>query len=911
MTATATMFVGRDDELAALAAALADAAAGGPQIVWIEGEAGIGKTALLRRFLTRTPAGSRLLVSGDESEIGLDYGVISQLLGAAGPGAAPEPPGTHQSVFAVGASVLEVLGALPGSPAIVAIDDVHWLDPPSAGALLFALRRLQGERVLVLLASRPDGLERLGASWPRLLHDPERVRHVGLQGLSAQDVTRLASSLGARPVSAATGARLHGHTHGHPLHLRALLSELDADALDFGEGPLPAPRSFSGTVLARLSHVSPAVQDLAAVAAVAGPRSRVALVRVLAGLEDPFPALAEARDADLLTLVPGQREDELTFTHPLVRAAVYDDLSPDLRRALHLAIAELSTGPAALEHRVAASEGGHDALSDELAAVAEREIAAAALAPAADRLLQAARIAADPRRHDARLLRAAECLMLAGDVPGVYRLSDAVAACAESPLKRFVMGAITAALGRLEDAEAQLRAVAEMAEYSQETQLAGQVTSSLAIVCAYLGRGEDAIAWAQAALAAPRSLPTVRVTALQALAMGMVMVRRGAEAVDRLAFLSSGRVAPEPFEAELLATRGNVKVWCGDLAGALHDLSAVVGWSRAGWPLRSLPNAYGALALAEYQLGRWDEGLVHAELAVSLAQDTDHVWDLAFVHAIATLLHADRGTWASATEHAEAARRAAVDVPLPVSVFYGCLAGAHLAAMRQDWTAVEDALAPLADGSLRRIGALMGPRPWGLIRAAALLGRGRTADARAVITELRDSIDAGGGDIHRAELWRIDGEIAIAERRHEAAGDAIAHGRDAARRAGALPAQAALELSQGRLLRALGQRREAITVLRSARTRAVQLGAEPLRARCDAELSACGVRMRARTRDERYGLTAREQVVAQLVAAGRSNREVGEELYLSTKAVEYHLGNVFAKVGIHSRHELAARLAVA
>jgi DNA-binding CsgD family transcriptional regulator len=88
------------------------------------------------------------------------------------------------------------------------------------------------------------------------------------------------------------------------------------------------------------------------------------------------------------------------------------------------------------------------------------------------------------------------------------------------------------------------------------------------------------------------------------------------------------------------------------------------------------------------------------------------------------------------------------------------------------------------------------------------------------------------------------------------------------------------------------------------------LGAPPFAARAEAELTACGVRSPGHSAENRFGLTAREEIVARLVASGKSNREVAEELYLSTKAIEYHLGNVFAKVNIRSRHELAARLAL-
>jgi len=114
-------------------------------------------------------------------------------------------------------------------------------------------------------------------------------------------------------------------------------------------------------------------------------------------------------------------------------------------------------------------------------------------------------------------------------------------------------------------------------------------------------------------------------------------------------------------------------------------------------------------------------------------------------------------------------------------------------------------------------------------------------------------------------------------------------------------------LSHGMFLRRARRRAAAAERLGAARERFERLGAQPWLERCDAELAACGVRT-AVAADATSGLTAREQAVAALVVAGRSNREVGAELYLSTKAIEYHLGNIFTKLGVRSRHQLAARL---
>ncbi|MGI8715169.1 MAG: helix-turn-helix transcriptional regulator [Solirubrobacteraceae bacterium] len=915
MAAMRSVFVGRVPELASLSSALQAAQTSEAQIVWVQGEPGIGKTALVHHFLSIAEHALVLRASGDESETALEYGVVEQLLAqrsgfsvAAAPALAASTGAAERSVFSVGARVLAALGSADRRPTIVVVDDAHWADLSSAGALLFALRRLQADPVLALIVSRPDSLGRLGPSWLRLLNDPERVQRVRLSGLTGPDVSQLASSLGYGSVTVAAGERLRGHTDGHPLYIKALLSELPPATLTFDDGPLPAPRSFASTVLARLTNVSGDAQDLVAAAAVAGPRCELAFAAAVAGLGNGFAALAQARDADLLTLAPGRAPEQVTFTHPLVRAAVYDDLSPTRRRELHLACATLDPGPASLAHRVAASQGADDALAAELMLTAERDVAAGTLGIGAEHLLWASRIAASRGAREYALLTAAECLMLAGDVPAANGLRDAVIACQDGPLRSFVLGALTASRGRLVEAEAELAAVTAREDFGAHPELFGQVTSALGIVCAYLGRGADAVTWARQALDAPGNPPTVEVTAKQALTLGLAMSGRAADGIAELAGYSAARLQPGPFEAELITSRGNLKAWCGDLTGAVEDLSAVIRWSRAGCPLRSLPNAYGALADTEYRLGRWDDGLTHAEIAVSLGQDTDRAWDLAFVHAVAGQLHASRGHWVIAAEHVAAARRAAEVAPLPLNIYYASLAAAHLAWIRGDWDSLLAALAPLRDPSTGRVRPGGGPRAWGLLEAEALLGTGHPDEAERTLDELDGAMDESSSDVNEIELWRLRGALAQLREQPAQARAAFARGAAAASDAGSPFVQGGLELANGHFLRKTGNRRAAIGALRAARERFVQLGAAPLVARCDAELAACGVRSRAHTTDNHFGLTAREEVVARLVASGKSNRQVADELYVSTKAVEYHLGNVFAKVDVRSRHQLASRL---
>jgi DNA-binding CsgD family transcriptional regulator len=171
-----------------------------------------------------------------------------------------------------------------------------------------------------------------------------------------------------------------------------------------------------------------------------------------------------------------------------------------------------------------------------------------------------------------------------------------------------------------------------------------------------------------------------------------------------------------------------------------------------------------------------------------------------------------------------------------------------------------------------------------------------------------EKIDESLEDFTRVELWRLRGLLEQACGRSAQAEAAFARGEKAAGSVQSPLSEGLLELAHGQFLRKNGSRRAAIAMLRVAGDRFRALAAQPFLARCEAELTACGVRSPDRAGDNRYGLTAREDIVARLVAAGKSNREVAEELYLSTKAIEYHLGNVFAKVNIRSRHELAARL---
>jgi DNA-binding CsgD family transcriptional regulator len=890
---------------------LREAREGRPAVLAIEGEPGIGKTTLLRRFLAEAPDVQTLWASGDETEALLEHGISSQLWSAMPPdvgaaGAAALSGGTSGSDgFATGAALLAALGVLQErGVVVVVIDDLQWADLPSARALLFALRRLRRDNVLVMLAIRPHSLGRLGDSWSRLLSQPGRRLRLG--GLAPPDLRPLAVALVDLELSPAARERLCEHTGGNPLYLRALLEELPAGAITDLRRPLPAPHSYAATVLTRVARLSDAAQDLLRAGSVVGRHFPVPIAAKVAGIDDAVAAFDEACAARLLTSAVRKGHEEALFTHPLVRAAIYDDLSAARRRQFHLAVARCSAGPVSLGHRVSAAQGVDDELAAELVAIAESDIAAGDLPNAAQHLLSAAQLSAGSTRGEDCLLRAVELLLMSGDADA-HAYLDAVRQCSDRPRKRFILSCLTAAAGQVGDAHAQLESLVKSLQFPGDRVLVGPAASSLALFCSMRGHADEAMRWADRALEAATDDPMVDMTARQVLASALAMTGRMPEALASLAWLSPDQVLPRPFEPELLATRGSLKASAGDFAGAVEDLAAVVRWSRSGAPLRSLPDAYAAMAQAEYGLGTWDDAAAHAELAVSLARDLGHPWFLAQAHKVAVDIYSARGNWQSAGEHVARARQAARKMDVPGGVASACVAEATLAWAQGAWGAVIDALAPLHSSDLEILTANFDPISWRLREAEALLATGQLAEAARTLDETQAT--PAQPLATTADSHRLRARLALARGRPVEARAIFTAGLAVPAQAQRTLEHALLATAYARFLRADGNRREAIQWLRTAHGVLSGLGANPFLAACDTELSACGVRSSGPpAAGNPHGLTAKEQRVAWLVAEGLSNREVAAELYLSAKAIEYHLGNIYAKVGITSRRQLRAAL---
>jgi ATP/maltotriose-dependent transcriptional regulator MalT len=296
--------------------------------------------------------------------------------------------------------------------------------------------------------------------------------------------------------------------------------------------------------------------------------------------------------------------------------------------------------------------------------------------------------------------------------------------------------------------------------------------------------------------------------------------------------------------------------------------------------------------------------VVTGELAVSLARDQDQVLALQSAHAVASYVHAGRGDLAIAEEHVEAAAALVELVPSWGGTSALMLARALLAQARDDAPALRRVVELPVDDA---VGADLETRykwPWRVLVAEACLGAGDIDGARRAVDGLDHLVARRHLRSPTADVARLRGLLMEAAGEQQAARAAYEAGLAAA----TLPLPTArLQLAYARWLRQNGAKRAAIEQLRQVRHGLAGLGARVFLTRCDEELSACGVAPK-RGRVDALGLTATELSVTHLVAQGLSNREAAARLYVSAKAVEYHLGHIYAKLGITSRRQLAALL---
>jgi DNA-binding CsgD family transcriptional regulator len=901
-------FVGREAELAALGRAFDDARSGRPRLAAVEGPAGIGKTALVERFLDVAAGDCVLRASGAEAESGLPLGVLQQLAGGRDVralGVDPIPIGPTADPLVAGAALVDWVGELQQGHQVVliAVDDAQWADHPSLAALTFALRRLRVDRVLTILTSReivdphvPEGLR-------RLLFREDCVR-LALAGLNDDEVRRLGTALGVGALSTKAAARLRAHTEGNPLHICALLQQLPARTVHDLDAPLPAPRSFTLVVVARWASCERDVQELVGAASVLGVRCLLHMAAELAEIEDALPVLEAAISAGLLLEEPDRLH--VRFTHPLVRAAIYEQLGPRRRSRLHSQAAGVTSDEELrLHHRARAAIGPDTKVSADLAAMGQRRAAEGAWTLAAGHLAEAARLASTRADYEQLSLEAAECLMLAGQLSQAAALAAELRTFPPSAWRSYVLGSLAFFSGGLDEAEMLLEDAWRRCEPDSNPEIAARLAAQLSGLSVLHGRGRDAARWGDLAVRFRPDPTTVELLHFRRL-IGLGMIGQAEEGLASLPDLPTPASA-SIVELDQLLGRGLLRLWTDDLTGAYRDIAGVLA-AAADRAVMFRVVASGLLAQAEYRLGHWDDAITHCHLSISLSEDAEQPWLAPQVHSFAALVHAARGNWTEADSHLLAASPGVLGVVVEATLVHAANAAAHVSAARSDPEGVLAAIEPLFKLDSAEAAHEPGVLAWQDLLVEALVAQGRFEDAQQALERFERLAEDRRRYSAMAALARARGTLDAA--RGDTA-SAVADFETGIEYLGTVYIpfdRARLELAYGACLRRTGSRRRAATHLKSAHAILEQLGARPYLERCERELGACGLSIVGRSEPLATRLTPQELAVARLAANGLTNRDIARQLIVSVKTVEYHLGHAYTKLEVTSRAQLGQRL---
>jgi DNA-binding CsgD family transcriptional regulator/tetratricopeptide (TPR) repeat protein len=944
--------VGRDDFLALVEGRLADAAAGSGRLLFVAGEAGIGKTRLLGAIARQAHARGFSVVRasafpGDgQSFAGLLLDLASDLVSARTPvlGALGQSLTTRVRLMSAEAGdahhrrrlLVQDLADLlvtvdPGGAILIVLEDLHWADELSLDVLGHLAGRLSARPVLVAGAYRSDEL------YPALPMRELRARLLGqrlaeeirLPRLGLAQTATLVSAVLGRPAPGRVVAAVHQRSDGIPLHVEELLAAIDDDALTPAAGALvqsvAVPGTLGDAVLSRARQLATRTREVASAAAVIGRSFDFDLLTEITG-SDPdevADALRELQDAYLV--IPGNDAVSFDFRHALIRDALYADTDLPVRRRLHERVA-----------RAAAQRGYRDAF---ISAQFEQ---AGCPGPAFEHAAAAAGEAASMSAH--------------GQALELYRRAVRNLPAGLGALDR---AALFAALGdeaaatddNTAAAEA-YRAAHELAVGAGEARAAAALAPRMAAVAHLLGESLDArVARLQTALDDLDDLDDLdglhsgdreRVRLHSAMAAAYLLDDRLDEAIahGEVSRAESLRAGADEAAINAIATLGTVLVFVGRMDEGWQLLEDSITRAHGAHQEAEAARGYRLIGSAASELVEYDRGERWLADGIRYAEQAE-LWNHRhFMASHLAHVYWATGQWDAAAQTAQQALadgRGGITTRITARYALGFLA------MGRDDGGTADTLLREARAEAEQMAELnrISPPLWGLAEAARCQGDYDTAltlcehgyracaevtGAAYLFPYLLTGVRAylALGDIAAAESWSDRFGAVLNARAIPGTLPAIdqgrglillAHGEVSAARQALESASrgwrarrrfwegtwARLDLAEA-AVRAR-RRGEAAVFLDEARTAAAGVGASAVIAAADRLTTQFDL---ARSAEPWHPLSAREFEIAQLVAAGLTNRQIAQQLVLAPKTISAHVTHILAKLGAARRAEIAA-----
>jgi len=889
------MLFGRDGEKARIASLVGSARVGRGGALVIQGEAGIGKSALLEDAAI-ADGFTVLRARGIETESEIDFAGLHDLLvpilanvaelparqAAALESALGIGPAPDMERLAISAGALSLLAVASQSRPIIAIvDDAHHLDRASADTLGFVARRLGDDPIAMLFAIRQGEASTFSS---------EGFDELVLEPLDEASASALADR---RAVSLSDEAKAHvlALARGNPL---ALLELPDVTTSDPGVPAASAAMSARGLLVkafgGRIERLPQQTRTALAVAAASDDDDLQAVLAACRSLAVGPEAFAPAEAAGVFEI----DGNTFRFRHPLVRAAAYAVVPPSRRREAHNALAA-----ALIDHRTEERWAWHRALG---AVGADRDAAAALEASGgrsinassrARALERAARLSADEPSRARRLLAAALAAEDAGNLGTAESLAEEARGLSNAPSQvaeiDHLLGRVWTRNGDTERAAERLTTSARLIAASDPDRAALMLADAVEATIHDLDRAERIAAEAMRLIR-----PDSPAEQLVQLRLGDVYGWRGQAEPAGTCWLHAADLADDGDPGSLrLAAEALFSAGLDDQAVAVARSALELARSRSAQNL--LTQILEILAQAEARRGRLLDGLAAVVEEVDLVVALGQAREERYASVAAAWIEAALGRDDEGRRHAERASE------LEARMGWGAtrseaLGVLELAAGRPG-AAVEVFERVPADTT--RLGAdAIAPRSFVPAYVEALVLVGRSNDARAVAASYGEIAERSARPLAIALARRCQG---LAKGSIEAFESSIQIFEEIGN-----PYEAARSrLGLGYLFRRHGQRPEASGVLLDALDAFTELGAGGWAERARSELAVTGTTVRRPAPPLHSELTPQERTVARLVAAGLSNREVAERLFVTTNTVETHLRHIFQKLDVRSRTQLA------
>ena len=940
------VLVGRDSFLALVEDRLADAAAGEGRLLFVAGEAGIGKTRLLSAVAQQADGNGLAVVRaaafpGDvQSLAGLLLDLASNLLPAREPALSelgqdltsrvrgiPDAAGDahHRRRVLVQDLADLLVSAEPGTPVLMILEDLHWADELSLDVLGHLAGRLATRPMLVAGAYRSDEL------YPRLPMRELRARllsqrlaeEIRLPRLDLAETAAMTSALLGRPAPAEMVQAVHQRSDGIPLHIEEFLAAIDGDAPASPPGvaiqAAAVPDTLGDAVLSRARRLAALTREVASAAAVIGRSFDFDLLTAVTGASpvEVAGALRELQDAYLV--LPGADAVTSDFRHALIRDTLYADTALPLRRHLHERVARAAVDRGYRGAFISAhfEQAGQPGLAHEYALAAAGEVAAISAHGEALELYQ-------------RAVRNLPAQLPAADRAGLFAaLGDEAAATDDNTA-----------------AAAAYRTAHELASGAGDVRAAAALLPRMAAVAHLLGEGLEArIGMLQAALDELDGVAGAdreRARLHSAMAVAYLMGDRLDEAIAHaeLGRAESLRIGDDEAALNTAITLGTVLVFVGRMEEGWQLLEDAVTRAHDTQQEAEAARGYRMIGASASELMEYDRAERWLAEGVRYAEGAE-LWN--HRHYMAShLAHVQwaTGQWDAATrtaQHALADGRGGITTQITARYVLG-----FLAMGRGDWKAADTLLREaLAQGERMDEAQRLLPSLWGLAEAARCRGdfdtslvlcdRGYQASADVagaaylfpyLLTGLRAHL--ARGDIDAAENWSDRVGAVLTARGIPGTLPAIGHAQGLLLLArGEVPAAyqalhaaseswharrrfwegtwARLDLAEAA---AKARRRgEAAVLLDEARAAAAALGAATLVEGADQLAQSFD---RGRVAEPWHPLSEREFEVAGLVAAGLTNRQIADQLVLSPKTISAHITHILTKLGAARRAEIGA-----